>query len=133
MGFGHASLYASVAAPPTDIDQARVLTAEHYVACPDWFYVDPSMDWEAYPEELMKLRRMEVLVGLTATATDYLSFGSFSPNSRGVLRHLVRDLSPSTFSPASVARPNLPCPTTAIVDAAFESSSVRTTPGSSSP
>jgi hypothetical protein len=59
VGFGHGSLYVSVAAPPTDIDQARVLAAEHYVACPDWFFVDPSMDRETYPEELMKRREWE--------------------------------------------------------------------------
>ncbi|MFF3379935.1 DUF4253 domain-containing protein [Streptomyces sp. NPDC002680] len=59
VGFGHGSLHVSVAAPPTDIDQARVLTAEHYVTCPDWFYVEPSMDWETYPEELMKRHEWE--------------------------------------------------------------------------
>nr|WP_241826986.1 DUF4253 domain-containing protein [Streptomyces graminilatus] len=59
VGFGHTSLYVSVASPPTAIDQARVLTAEHYVACPDWFHEDPSRDWEAYPEELMTRHEWE--------------------------------------------------------------------------
>ncbi|GAA0328201.1 DUF4253 domain-containing protein [Streptomyces turgidiscabies] len=59
VGFGQAYLYLSVAAPPTDIDQARVLALEHYAACPDWFFVDPSMDLETYPEELMKRREWE--------------------------------------------------------------------------
>lgn len=56
VGFGHGSLYVSVAAPPTDIHQARILTAEHYLACPDVFYEDPNLDWSEYPEELMKRR-----------------------------------------------------------------------------
>lgn len=56
VGFGHKSLYVSVAARPTDIHQAQVLTAEHYLACPDVFYVDPDLDWSTYHEDLMKRR-----------------------------------------------------------------------------
>ncbi|WP_243766306.1 DUF4253 domain-containing protein [Streptomyces sp. GC420] len=54
VGFGHGSLYVSVAAPPTDVHQARVLAAEHYLACPDIFYELPELDWSTYHEELMK-------------------------------------------------------------------------------
>ncbi|MFE2539619.1 DUF4253 domain-containing protein [Actinacidiphila glaucinigra] len=56
VGFGHGSLYLSVAAPPTSVDQAHILTAEHYLACLDVFYVDPTMDWDTYPVELMERR-----------------------------------------------------------------------------
>ncbi|CAM5592455.1 hypothetical protein SBADM41S_02780 [Streptomyces badius] len=51
------ALYLSVAAPPeTDAHQARVLAAEHYLACPDVFHEDPDLDWSTYHEELMRLR-----------------------------------------------------------------------------
>ncbi|MFE5961310.1 DUF4253 domain-containing protein [Streptomyces rubiginosohelvolus] len=56
VGLGHGSLYLSVAAPPTDARQARVLAAEHYLACPDVFHEDPDLDWSTYHEELMRLR-----------------------------------------------------------------------------
>ncbi|MFE2581958.1 DUF4253 domain-containing protein [Streptomyces sp. NPDC059378] len=56
VGFGHASLYVSVAAQPADLQQARVLTAEHYLACPDVFHEDPDLDWSMYHEDLMKRR-----------------------------------------------------------------------------
>ncbi|WP_251023347.1 DUF4253 domain-containing protein [Streptomyces sp. ISL-10] len=56
VGLGHGSVYLSVAAPPTEVYQARVLTAEHYLACPDVFYEDPDLDWSTYHEELMKCR-----------------------------------------------------------------------------
>ncbi|WP_235882674.1 MULTISPECIES: DUF4253 domain-containing protein [Streptomyces] len=53
VGFGHGSLYASVAAGPTDLQQARILAAEHYLVCPDVFFQDPDLDWSAYPADLM--------------------------------------------------------------------------------
>ncbi|MFD6277348.1 DUF4253 domain-containing protein [Streptomyces sp. NPDC060209] len=56
VGLGHGSLYVSVAAQPTDLAQARVLAAEHYLACPDIFYDDPDLDWSTYQEDLMKRR-----------------------------------------------------------------------------
>jgi len=56
VGFGHGSLYLSVAAQPTDPRQARVLAAEHYLSCPDVFYEDPDLDWSTYHEELMHRR-----------------------------------------------------------------------------
>lgn len=56
VGFGHGSLYLSVAAQPTDARQARVLAAEHYLACPDVFHEDPDLDWSTYHEELMQRR-----------------------------------------------------------------------------
>ncbi|MGW3424118.1 DUF4253 domain-containing protein [Streptomyces phaeochromogenes] len=56
VGFGHGSLYVSAAAPPTDLHQARVLAAEHYLACPDVFFEDPDLDWPTYPGDLMKLQ-----------------------------------------------------------------------------
>lgn len=56
VGFGHGTLYVSVAAQPTDLHQARVLAAEHYLACPDIFYEDPDLDWPTYHEGLMKRR-----------------------------------------------------------------------------
>ncbi|SCF95731.1 DUF4253 domain-containing protein [Streptomyces sp. Ncost-T10-10d] len=56
VGLGHGSLYVSVAAPPTDVHQARVLAAEHYLTCPDIFYEYPEVDWSTYHEELMKDR-----------------------------------------------------------------------------
>ncbi|MFH8462539.1 DUF4253 domain-containing protein [Streptomyces sp. NPDC017991] len=54
VGLGHGSLYVSVAARPTRLDQARILAAEHYLTCPDVFYEDPDMDWSTYPEDLMR-------------------------------------------------------------------------------
>jgi hypothetical protein len=54
VGLGHGSLHVSVAAPPTDLHQARVLAAEHYLACPDIFFEDPGADWSTYPEGLMR-------------------------------------------------------------------------------
>ncbi|WP_241197003.1 DUF4253 domain-containing protein [Streptomyces sp. ADI95-17] len=56
VGFGHGSLYLSVAAQPTDAREARVLAAEHYLACSDVFYEDPDLDWSTYHEELMRRR-----------------------------------------------------------------------------
>ncbi|MEU5453930.1 DUF4253 domain-containing protein [Streptomyces globisporus] len=56
VGLGHGSLYLSVAAPPTDAHQARVLAAEHYLVCPDVFHEDPDLDWSTYHEELVRLR-----------------------------------------------------------------------------
>ncbi|MFJ7194020.1 MULTISPECIES: DUF4253 domain-containing protein [unclassified Streptomyces] len=56
VGLGHGSLYLSVAAQPTDARQARVLAAEHYLACPDVFHEDPDLDWSTYHEELMQRR-----------------------------------------------------------------------------
>ncbi|MEU5966189.1 DUF4253 domain-containing protein [Streptomyces globisporus] len=56
VGLGHGSLFLSVAAPPTEVRQARVLAAEHYLACPDVFHEDPDLDWSTYHEELMRLR-----------------------------------------------------------------------------
>ncbi|MGW3300590.1 hypothetical protein AMK23_07840 [Streptomyces sp. CB02130] len=54
MGVGHGAPYLSVAALPTDAHQARVLTAEHYLVCPDVFHEDPDLDWSTYHEELMR-------------------------------------------------------------------------------
>ncbi|MFJ2848517.1 DUF4253 domain-containing protein [Streptomyces rubiginosohelvolus] len=56
VGVGHGALYLSVAAPPTEAHQARVLAAEHYLVCPDVFHEDPDLDWSTYHEELMRLR-----------------------------------------------------------------------------
>ncbi|NGO81073.1 DUF4253 domain-containing protein [Streptomyces sp. YC504] len=56
VGFGHGSLYVSVAAQPTDVHQARALAAEHYLVCPDVFHEEPAPDWTTYHEELMRLR-----------------------------------------------------------------------------
>ncbi|MEU6389485.1 DUF4253 domain-containing protein [Streptomyces sp. NPDC046939] len=53
VGLGHASLYLSVAGPPTEAHQARVLAAEHFLACPDVFFADLDLDWDTYHEELM--------------------------------------------------------------------------------
>ncbi|MEU7417208.1 DUF4253 domain-containing protein [Streptomyces antibioticus] len=53
VGFGHGSLYVSVAGRPADVQQAQVLAAEHYLACPDVFFMDPDLDWSTYHEDLM--------------------------------------------------------------------------------
>ncbi|MFE2501750.1 DUF4253 domain-containing protein [Streptomyces rubiginosohelvolus] len=56
VGVGHGALYLSVAAPPTEAHQARVLAAERHLVCPDVFHEDPDLDWSTYHEELMRLR-----------------------------------------------------------------------------
>lgn len=59
VGLGHGSLYLSVAAQPTGARQARVLAAEHHLACPDIFHELPELDWSTYHEELMQLREWQ--------------------------------------------------------------------------
>ncbi|WP_279331510.1 DUF4253 domain-containing protein, partial [Streptomyces sp. OS603R] len=43
-------------AHPSRSKRQQLLTAEHYLACPDVFYVDPDLDWSTYHEDLMKRR-----------------------------------------------------------------------------
>lgn len=56
LGVGFAELYLSVAAPPTSLDQALHIAAEHFALCPDnvWQGQDPYT-LAAYAEQLVGL------------------------------------------------------------------------------
>ncbi|WP_416984945.1 DUF4253 domain-containing protein [Streptomyces sp. T028] len=57
VGLGHGDLFLSAAIPPSDLHQAHVLAAEHYLTCPDVFHHSFD-DWEnTYPAELLTLRQ----------------------------------------------------------------------------
>ncbi|GID29425.1 uncharacterized protein DUF4253 [Paractinoplanes brasiliensis] len=53
VGAGFAELYLSIAAPPTTIDHAVSVAAEHFAFCPDNIWQGPSPGLTAYAERLV--------------------------------------------------------------------------------
>lgn len=53
LGMGFDTLTLSVAAPPTDIDQALHVAAEHFAFCPDTIWQNPPYRLRAYAEVLV--------------------------------------------------------------------------------
>lgn len=53
IGAGFAELYVSVAAPPTDVEQARGIAAEHFAFCPDNIWQGCPSDLTGYAERLI--------------------------------------------------------------------------------
>ncbi len=59
VGIGFSTLHLSVAAPPTDIEDALAIAAEHFAFCPDNIWQGSRPDLASYAEELVDVNCWE--------------------------------------------------------------------------
>lgn len=59
VGVGFSTLHLSIAAPPTGLDDALAIAAEHYAFCPDNIWQGAHRDLAAYAEHLIDLNCWE--------------------------------------------------------------------------